>query len=222
MSGMALTSVQLRSLRVPQQQHLDSMVSYLSRHGQHVSSMVVRGRLEQPVILRDLPASMQHLQKLCLHRVGLQLCADNGKRGVLAAAIVATAQALTQLQLNQCSLHDYDAPYQLKKTLSQLPNLQRLSLQVVSKERAMPSDKQPFPDGMLQQLQTSSLTHLDLGADAFEDTYMQQVQQLSSLRQLVLIEYKPEDVCPSGLLLSGMHNLTMLILRNIAPDTDPW
>jgi hypothetical protein len=44
MSHIALTNVQLPSLRAPQQQHLDSLVPYLSCYGQHVSSMLVQGR----------------------------------------------------------------------------------------------------------------------------------------------------------------------------------
>jgi hypothetical protein len=73
------------------------------------------------LLLRELPTSMQ-LHSLCLSGMNLQL----GKHGVLA-----TAPALTQLQLKNCRLLGDGAPSQLTAALSQLPRLQHLSLQVL-------------------------------------------------------------------------------------------
>jgi hypothetical protein len=62
-----------------------------------------------------------------------------------------------------------------------------------------------------------SVTHLELGTDEFSYSFIQQLQQLSSLRQLVLTESKRDYIVPSGLLLAGMphaRSLTMLVVSN--------
>jgi hypothetical protein len=74
----------LRSITaaIPQQQQMDGVLLYLSKHGQHVDSIQMEGPKDCTVSMRQLPHSVQ-LGSLQLDRVGVQLQPGDGFEGVL-------------------------------------------------------------------------------------------------------------------------------------------
>jgi hypothetical protein len=199
---------------------VNSLLLYLSRYGQHVSSLDVRhpGRWKR-VTLHALPQGLQ-LDSLCLENMGLQLQAGNSRQGLLQSLA-----ALTQLQLLECCLLDADG---LAGALQQLPQLQHLK--VVNMRRKVNStylhELFTLNSDALQQLQ--GLTYLelegcscDVDLPPLEGSASAPQQQLSNLQSLRLREFKP-SISKTEQLLAGMQHLTMLELQPIKSSMDPY
>lgn len=140
-----------------QQQRADSMLLYLARHGEYISSVDMQltsacGRAH----LHEFPPGLQ-LASLCLEKTSVQLFAGNGMRGVLK-----TLTALTRLQLRDLQLLDHDGSARLAGALQQLPKLQHLEVVCLQRCHNGLSSNCSFtlPSEVLQQLQ--GLTHLEL------------------------------------------------------------
>jgi Leucine-rich repeat (LRR) protein len=100
-----------------QQQHIDSLLLYLAKHGQHVRSLDLFSAFD--VLLDELPASLTKLDSLQL----------TGREGSLELepAVLTAGFPLTRLELKHCTLLD---AYGLEAALTQLTDLQHLSVEV--------------------------------------------------------------------------------------------
>jgi hypothetical protein len=138
--------------------------------------------------------------------------------GVLTAS---RAAALTQLQLQSCSLLDDDADAALAAAVLQLPaGLQRLSIMLYPSH----GERVHFDTGQLQRLQ--QLTSLVLqgvvlqGPDGSPALRLQPLHGLTRLADLQL-QVKREYSSITASMLSGMHSLTRLVvLGEIARGAD--
>jgi hypothetical protein len=152
LSTAALTSIDVEA----NQQQLDRLQLYLSRHGQHVSSLQLRGyaddfddlgyfeTLAYPV-LNELPPS---LDRLVLENLQLQLLPGGGRAGVLQAGA-----SIKQLELCKCMLCDEPPDSTFAQALSQLPQLEHIKY-------ANWGSFEDFPGHVLSALQ--QLTSLDV------------------------------------------------------------
>jgi hypothetical protein len=95
---MALSSL---SVRLSQQQQADALLLYLSKHGQYINSMELRGNImDDPVTLRQLPPILR-LDSLKLRALHVQLQAGDGFQGLVRPGV-----PLKQLRLYDCTLLD--------------------------------------------------------------------------------------------------------------------
>ena len=109
------------SVLLQQQEQADSVVLYLTNHGQHVSSISILLMPSGPTIsMRQLPPNLRKLATLQLRGVHVQLQPGDGFAGVLHAGM-----PLKQLQFDTCRLLDGEEG--LAAALSLLPSLQHLS-----------------------------------------------------------------------------------------------
>jgi hypothetical protein len=95
---------------------VDSMLLYLAKHGQFMSSLDLRASSDDMLLLRELPPSLTKLDSLCLSSLDL-----SGTQGVLRAGF-----PLTRMELSSCRL--LDGAQGLSAALIQLPDLQHLSV----------------------------------------------------------------------------------------------
>ena len=105
-------------------QQTNSVLRYLRKHGQHVSSINIPADLCLGSVifsLQWLPQHMCKLQSLTANNLRLQLQPGRGYQGVLRAGM-----PLQQLCLDHCELLDGDEG--LAAALSLLPELQHLSI----------------------------------------------------------------------------------------------
>ena len=117
---------------IQQQQTVDSLLLYLSRHAHHVRTLSLAGAADT-VSLYDLPPALQ-LHSLELTNLRVQLLPGSGCKGVLGPA--AGASALQQLRLKRCTL--LDDTERLAAALERLlPRLQHLSIEGVSFDTGM-------------------------------------------------------------------------------------
>jgi hypothetical protein len=214
----AVAALHSITAHITEQQQMDSVLLYLSKHGQHVDSIHMFGVEEGAVELRQLPSNLR-LNSLQLEHLHLQLQPGNGSRGVLGAA--AMVAALKQLQLHDCEL--LDGEEQLAAALWQLPaGLEHLSIS------GLVWDFQPtpgrcwvqIPTGVLQQLQ--QLTYLELTRCRLKSAVegelaLRPLQALTLLQDLRLAaDDGYEDKLPAdddqlnASMLSGAHHLTRL------------
>mgnify|MGYP001807073973 CR=1 FL=1 len=212
----------LRSITavITQQQQVDGVLLYLSKHGQHVDSTQMEGPEGRTVALRALPYNVQ-LGSLQLSRVRVQLPPKHGLEGVLGPA--ARVAGLKQLRLDSCDLPYIHVTDNLAAALSLLPaGLEHLSIRRLV---TMGGWGVPFPMGMLQQLQ--QLTYFELadmwlkGPDQ-EQQALQPLQALTRLADLRLVGLKARSTVEReytdkifASMLSGTHNLTCLVLSGV-------
>jgi hypothetical protein len=152
----------LRSITavVTQQQQADSVLLYLSKHGQHVDSVSIEytgddGECAFCFSHFPYPDAMQLRSWLVSNMV-----LGGGLQQVLGPA-------LTQLQLIECRMFDDAAIHALNAALSQLPDLQHLSLRGLGTGEDF-TECYEFPTCVLQQLQ--QLTYLELEAIGYWGT----------------------------------------------------
>jgi hypothetical protein len=209
---------------VTEQEHLDSMLLFLWRHGQKIDSINLQGdeANNDAVKLRQLPQLVQ-LSSLCLKLMKLQLHPMKGSLGVLAGA-----PPLKQLRLTNCELIDDEQG--LAAALMQLPQLEHLSLVDTSCGHASSSAsrwakqlmRSRAPGGPtlaralqhLQQLTYLELVSIDMQAPDGEDQpRLQHLQQLKKLADLRITAYAEDeqDVITAS-MLSGASHLTHLQL----------
>lgn len=170
------------------QKQIDSMLEYLEKYGQHMSSvnLQVPADTSGPVgsgprpraTLRQLPPGLQ-LRRMHHDGFVLQLLPGNGFQGVLGAAVAAKPPCLKHLQLYNCAL--LDGAKGLAAALLQLPALEHFSLE--SLPHVLDSVVH-LPFQVLQQLQR--LTHLTLAGPAPQDPNLQLLQVLTRLADLRL------------------------------------
>jgi hypothetical protein len=159
---------------------IESMLPYLSKHGQHICSMrlarapLARTRLAPSVNLQQLPvASMVQLTNLEFHGLGLQ--AGEGFQGVLGTA----GLPLKQLWLSSCQL--LDGFQRLGAALLLLPELQYLRV-----DDLYARDGSRFATDVLQRL--PQLTYVEIVGTTVEQalTMLQPLQALTRLAELRL------------------------------------
>jgi hypothetical protein len=190
---------------VPQQQHADSVLLYLSNHGQHVHSIDLEGvfgALQRTASLRQLPhGQLQGLSSLKFSKLQLQLLPGDGLEGVFGDAL-----PLKQLKLRSCTFSEDDG---LAAALLLLPDLQHLSLVWNSTAEGgyRSSACSTATCSALQGLQ--HLTYLELADGWLEDEdrpwHLQGVTRLQDLRL--------ETRCGNNIsasMLSGLQRLTCL------------
>jgi hypothetical protein len=203
LSAAALDSI---DVAVKNQQQVDGLQQYLSRHTAHVQSLelcgpiIVRGlRGCDPninILLDELPPGLQ-LQRLSLLYLRLQLLPGGGRAGVLRAGA-----PLKRLAIRGCEVSDLSCETALEQALSQLPQLERLSY--VSYGSGAP----PFPGRALSHLQQlTSLEVQDAEGNVLE--YVDLVPGLLDLRAGVRGESKTRI---SSTKLSALQQLTSLVL----------
>lgn len=129
---LALNSIAVEDPKT--QQQMENILLYLSKHGQHVSSISLGSDVTRNITVRLLPSTNLQLDSLQLSDLHLQLLpagssCDNGqpKGGVLGYDCVSS---LKQLRLSSCVLLDGDdyGEEGLSAALSLLPDLEHLSL----------------------------------------------------------------------------------------------
>ena len=206
----------------PQQaeSQLDSVLLFLSNHSENIDSISLKNPCRTSgsslcsvvlaptlmLTLRELPPSPQ-MHSLVLVGFDLQLQPSSSFPGVLTAS---RAAALTQLQLESCSLLDDDADAALAAAVSQLPaSLQRLSIKLYPSH----GQRVHFGTGELQRLQ--QLTSLVLEGVVFQgpgdSPALQPLQGLTRLADLQLRVTRERSSITAS-MLSGMHNLTRLMV----------
>jgi hypothetical protein len=128
------------------EQQLDSVLLYLGKHGQHVSSIEVENNVNAH--LQQLPhEQLQGLSSLTISWLVLQLQPARGFQGVLGAAML-----FQRLVINKCRLLDWSWGV-LGAALATVPSLQHLSIKLYSCEYV-------FSIEALKELQ--QLTYLEL------------------------------------------------------------
>jgi hypothetical protein len=216
------------------QQHLNSLLTYSCRHGQHISSISIDDTPSVPMdksltsqisqtqsdpvrlCIHELPSSLQ-LNSLRLVSVGVQLFPAAGMRGVLQ-----TLTSLTQLQLVRCDLlesSDPDGDCTSTAALQQLTKLQHLELQGVYSSRTRGLTKAQR-ERLKAMLQLRGLTHLHLSgfACAVQPSDLQDTPQLTNLRSLEL-QWNTSLYAAAGKILLGAQQLTRL---DLSMGSDVW
>jgi hypothetical protein len=189
-----------------QERQTDSMLLYLSKYGQHVSSIDLPTGMGPVGGVRSSLVQLSHkvrrLERLTASHLSLQLQPGRGHRGVLRAEM-----PLQQLCLDRCDL--VDGHEGLAAAWLLLPKLQHLSIKqcydvsggtikpwVVVRSDAVYS---------LQQL-----TYLELADCTLQD--VQGLRQLTALQDLTLV--LANDCVIDGSVLSGSQHLSCLQLHS--------
>jgi hypothetical protein len=217
----------LRSITtvVREQQQMDDVVLYLSKHSHSVNSIKLAGpeaasmamdydkfqvQLHAPS-LQQLPPNLQ-LDSLQLECLCLQLQPGAGFQGVLGGLAVA---ALKQLSIKGCKV--LDNHFQMTEAFAQLPTgLEQLSIDYVSAPMS-----RCMPTAFLQQLQ--QLTYLEIAGVSVHGTgngspAWQPLQELTRLVDLRVNCYNgklSEAELVTASMLSSMQRLTRLELCGI-------
>ena len=203
------------------QQHVDDVLLYLGKHGQHVNTLDFKSNQELEddhvitVSLRQLPFQSQ-FSSLQLGCLCLQLQPRDGWQGILGPSRAAAVAALKQLRFENCMLLDDTSDEQLTAALSLLPaGLEHLSIDgFYTKTR--------FPTAVLQQLQ--QLTYLGLHfvhivPPSDSSNPLQPMQALTRLRDLRLqpeqLENGDEPQVTAS-MFSGMQHLTRVVFWKVA------
>jgi hypothetical protein len=234
----ALGSMTVISAKCRDQARVDSMLLYLSKHGQHVRSLALHGQQRWDVQRLELPLSLTKLEGLLLEGMRLHLQpGSGGTQGVLRAGL-----HLTRLELSDCML--LDGVEALAAALMQLPDLEHLragSLSTKGMQVFFPFDVLPH----LQQLTCLILVHsqgrasnriarkgditsqslqaltrlADLEFASPGSSYRERVtaDMLSSADQLTRLVLSNADFAPSG--LAGRTQLQHLTLRDCSFPT---
>jgi hypothetical protein len=195
----AVASLHSITADVRQQQRKDDVLLYLTKHSCHVDSLRIRDMFGRTLSLH-LPPNLQ-LSSLQLGDCQLELQPGYGPQGVLGFT------ALKKLEL-KCRLSDVEPAEALAAALSQLPDLDHLSI------RFGVIGMQQVPLGMLLPLQ--QLTYLELVdisdlADEPTGHALQPLQALTRLSDLRLSWSWLAAVVPvTASVLSGTQHLTRL------------
>jgi hypothetical protein len=203
---LALTSIKA----VVVEQHIDSLMLYLGKHGQQIESVDLTDEAHT-VILRQLPHDrLQKLSSLKLRDMWLQLLpGEEGTRGFGCPGIVAGLH-LKQLHLDSVLLDEQG----LQAALLSLPMLEQFSY------RENVDVESVFSNEVVQVLQ--QLTYLQLplcilkGLDS-----LQQLQGLTRLQELRLhlpCDWQSHHTVTAS-TLSGLQQLTHIELKAPASHT---
>jgi hypothetical protein len=197
----------LRSITavVKSQEQVNSVLLYLSKHGQHLDSVSIEDEHGYHPLTLHLPTALTvQLRSLQLKEM---LLVGEDFRGVLGPT-------LTQLQLKKCRMLGNATVDALAASLSQLVGLEHLSL--TGSWRRTGNECFKFPTAVLQQLQR--LTYLQLkdvhllGPDDGSPT-LQPLQGLTRLQDLRVKEVwagRGNHISITASMLSGAHHLTRL------------
>lgn len=191
-------------------QRLDSLLLYLDKNVEHISTLSVevqRGFLWRVGPLRELPADL-HLTHLVLDSVELQLGPGSGWGGVVQAGL---GVSLKHLKLNNCMLLDGAAG--LVSALAALSNLQHLSAWRLAPASTaplrLPSFIQPWDVTRMESLAArrrgiaplagkAHLKHLELWPCfllGHEDWLLAELQHLTQLTWLCLSNVDKHPSC---------------------------
>jgi hypothetical protein len=197
---LAVMALHRISAIVAEQQQADSVLVYLNKHGHHVDSLQISNTTPSATTIVQLPPNLQ-LSSLQLGNLRLQLQLGSGCWGVLVCTTI------KQLQLRDCRLLDAEPAEALTAALSQLPDLEHLSISFdgVSVRLSL---------GMLlpmQQLTYLELSAFDIFAHEAATSALQPLQALTRLRDLRLGWLGPGNLMRvTASCLSGTTNLTRL------------
>jgi hypothetical protein len=200
----AVTVLRDISIEHKTQQQLDeSLLPYLGKHGQHVSSIKVHG-MWHSTVLRQLTPNLK-VTSLDFYGFNLQLGPGNGLQGVLGCV----GASLKQLLLLSCTL--LDGEQGLAAALSLLPGLEHLN---VSSRYSM-GVQHRFPAAVLQHLQQLTYLELSCGLLQHSSSDPQPLKALTRLADLRL--RKAQDPVTAG-FLSGLGLLTHLHISGSAVE----
>lgn len=204
---LALSSI---TWKVRSQQHLDDMLQWLGKHGQHFAGLKLTRdrRSSEPSILR-LPQSLQRLASLELGGFAVQLLQPGGV--VPHAVLGAVGRSLKQLRLDECML--LGDKHVLASALSLVPALQHLSMR--GTQLAADHEQLVFLEEAPQQL-----TCLELGGGVQLRLPASLLQQLTDLQELLLeLPPMPGALKPikavTADMLSGLSRLMRLTLAGL-------
>ena len=193
------------------------VLSYLSKHGQHIDSISFRGDMYELGLLHYLPSALTKLSSLSFQSLKLQLQPGSGYQGILGAAVL---PPLKQLRFTDCRL--LDGGEGLAAALPLLPGLEKLSLKTkffTTSHQDSEGDILQVPLGQglpgLQQLTSLQLAKVSLGPQADGIVGLQHVSRLVDLR---LVQLESSYKLTAGMLLDAQH-LTRLEL-SAAPLSD--
>lgn len=196
------------SWKVHSQRHLDGMLQWLGKHGQHVAGLKLTHdrRSSQPSIFH-LPQSLQRLVSLELGGFAVQLQPG----GVSQAVLGAVGSSLKQLLLDECTL--LGDKHVLASALSLLPALQHLSIR--GTRLAAEHEQLVFPE---ESHQPQQLTCLELRGVQLR--LPAALQQLTGLQELLVdLGRMPGALKPikavTADMLSGLSRLTCLTLAGL-------
>jgi hypothetical protein len=204
----ALSSISASDL---QQQHIDSLLLYLAKHGQHVRRLALHGRRYDAVQLRELPPSLTKLDSLQLAGMTLQLQPVlGGAQGVLTAGF-----PLTLLELSRCTV--LEGEQALAYALMQLPDLEQLK--VTAAHAAYPTfltDALPHLQKLTCLLLKDVLCH-NRSNSSDPSAALQPLQALTRLPDLQLVQscfgpHVGQSCFVTADMLSGANQLTCLVL----------
>jgi hypothetical protein len=202
---LALTSIKA----VVVEQHIDSLMLYLGKHGQQIESVDLTDEAHT-VILRQLPHDrLQKLSSLKLRDMWLQLLpGEEGTRGFGCPGIVAGLH-LKQLHLDSVLLDEQG----LQAALLSLPMLEQFSY------REDVDVESVFSHEVVQVLQ--QLTYLQLPCILKGPDSLQQLQGLTRLQELrlrLLCDWQSHHTVTAS-TLSGLQQLTHIELKARASHT---
>jgi hypothetical protein len=194
------------SVLLQQQQQADSVVLYLTNHGQHVSSISISLMPSGDTIsLRQLPLNLRRLETLQVRGLHVQLQPGDGFPGVLHAGM-----PLKQLQFDTCRLLDGEEG--LAAALLLLPSLQHLTIETPPPRDSVHSVR--FPSNVAQLL--PQLTYLNLiGCARFQDC--DSLQGLTGLQDLRL-RLQPAGTVRASALSSSAQLTHLEVLGQVAAN----
>jgi hypothetical protein len=199
---------------VKTQQHTDSVLMYLSKHGHHVESLDVKGprgdwfqEMQLPLVY--LPPNLR-LRSLKVSFPNVQLQPGSGSQG-----IVQPGAPLERLQLYGCTL--LDQVEALAAALALLPGLQYLSVYRTFRGE----DDLELLEDVFSGLQHLTYLELDdgnlMGPHKGFAPSRSAMQPLKSLTQLETLRLAPHQfVVISSSMFSGLQHLTHLRLASRA------
>ena len=206
---LALPSI---TAHLKEQQQVDSVLLYLSKHDQHSSINISSNRLD----MHHLP-SCPRLNSLQLSK--FQLLLQPGEQLSCFQGVLKSGQPLKQLRLTDCKL--LDGIDRLAAALGELPSLEHLSIRRVCFSREYYVWPACLHMDVLQQL--THLTYLELDSIRLEHSEQGQpaLQPLTALTRLVDLRlHGINQVELTAAMLAAACALTCLMLYGVFFEAD--
>jgi hypothetical protein len=191
------------------QRQVDSVLDYLTNHGQHIDSINLEGNGLPD--LQQLPhSSLLRLSRLQFSWFRLQLQPGNGSHGLLGAGL-----PLKQLRLYKCRLSD--GVVGLSAALALLPDMQHLSLSW-NLDCSGDGDYISYLSSAL--VLSPQLTYLELTGGPAGPGGLQSLQELTGLQGLTRLQDLLLDSLGAQIIqastLSGLQQVARLKLHGVA------
>lgn len=203
-AGSALSSIAATTT----QEQLDSLVVYMSKQAQHITTISLVGNRCPPYYglprLLQLPTSLRQLDSLSLTNLAVQLQPGSGQQGVLHAGT-----PIRSLRLQRCQL--LNGTSHLAPALAALPQLQHLS---ITGDGSYVMFHGAVLQG-LQQLTSLQLSNVQLATkDLMAD--MQHLAHLTCLQELRLQLVSLDTWTLTAEMVASLQSLTHLQLYGLA------